>query len=242
MKKKKQPTKKTILEQLLPSFFSKEFKDKKSIEQQAIAKMKESFAKKKKKLLEDEKVYTEKIKKAIIQSQTQDFLPKKMVSFLPNPLAWWEYKQTIKLIKKRLFIQMDLENGDVWHGYVVLDHGSFLWEGKRYIIKQKYYRYSSTAKAYCGHYHELFALPIAYNIPFDALRKVVREQQPEIQYTTDPKLLEKFTISKLIQMMLDDGNFEKLLQTIFYILIGVGIVGILTFMMTIIIIAKGVLS
>ena len=106
-------------------------------------------------------------------------------------------------------VNMELSNGEVMPFVVRLTNGGFIFDGGWYIIDEKYKYYDNNAKLWCFDYHEELCFPVNKRINLGELKKVIYEDNDvELETAINPKSLQKFMESTVIQKLLAGAEME----------------------------------
>jgi len=106
-------------------------------------------------------------------------------------------------------VNMELSNGEVMPFVVRLTNGGFVFDGGWYIIDEKYKYYDNNAKLWCFDYHEELCFPVNKRINLGELKKVIYEDNDvELETAINPKSLQKFMESTVIQKLLAGAEME----------------------------------
>jgi len=106
-------------------------------------------------------------------------------------------------------VNMELSNGENMPFVVRLTNGGFVFDGGWYIIDEKYKYYDNNAKLWCFDYHEELCFPVNKRINLGELKKVIYEDNDvELETAINPKSLQKFMESTVIQKLLAGAEME----------------------------------
>ena len=106
-------------------------------------------------------------------------------------------------------VNMELSNGEVFPFCVKLTNGGFVFDGGWYIIDEKYKFYDNNAKLWCFDYHEELCFPVDKKINLGEMKKVIYEDgDVELETAINPKSLQKFMESTVIQKLLAGAEME----------------------------------
>lgn len=106
-------------------------------------------------------------------------------------------------------VNMELSNGEVMPFVVRLKNGGFVFDEGWYIIDEKYKFYDNNAKLWCFDYHEELCFPINRRVNLGELKKVIYEDADiELETAINPKSLQKFMESTVIQKLLAGAEME----------------------------------
>lgn len=153
---------------------------------------------------------------------------------------WYSIKGIIDKIKigwfpdKTVVINMELRNGFFRRFIVVERKGCFFYRGNQYIFDQECRYYSIDDQLWCYDYHEDYSLPIKRKIPIGETKKLISSSSiQEIEYMTNPSVVEKFTKSKIIEAIMKGAEldaFMRQLRLMMIITMIAGIIHLLLFM------------
>ena len=131
-------------------------------------------------------------------------------------------------------VNMELSNGEVFPFVIRLTNGGFLFDGGWYIIDEKYKYYDNNAKLWCFDYHEELCFPVDKRIKITALKKAIYEDgEVELETAINPKSLQKFMESTVIQKLLSGAEMEDSMRKMkMYMIITMIVTGV-TLLLTI---------
>ena len=146
---------------------------------------------------------------------------------------YWDYKQRRiynKMIAQAVDVEMELNNG--YHrSFLVVDDGQdgFIFLGKKYIFDRDCLYYNIDKKIFCYDYHEDFPLPVKREIPVKELKEFIisdnaknSQVTKQIEYACNPRTLQKWISSNIIEAMLQGGMLYKIL-IIIAVLVGINL-------------------
>jgi hypothetical protein len=106
-------------------------------------------------------------------------------------------------------VNMELSNGEVFPFVIKLTNGGFVFDGGWYIIDEKYKFYDNNAKLWCFDYHEELCFPVNKRIKITEIKKKIYEDgDVELETAINPKSLQKFMESTVIQKLLAGAEME----------------------------------
>jgi len=106
-------------------------------------------------------------------------------------------------------VNMELSNGEVFPFVVKLTNGGFVFDNGWYIIDEKYKYYDNNAKLWCFDYHEELCFPVNKKIKIaDIKKKIYEDGDVELETAINPKSLQKFMESTVIQKLLAGAEME----------------------------------
>lgn len=125
-------------------------------------------------------------------------------------ITGWKYKLTNKYNPlSTVKINMELSNGQEFPFIVKIKNGGFIFDNGFYIIDEKYKYYDANAKLWCFDYHEELAFPIDKQVKIsDVKKKLYESNEIELETAVNPKSLQKFMESTVIQKVLAGGQME----------------------------------
>ena len=110
-------------------------------------------------------------------------------------------------------VNMELSNGEVMPFVVRIVNGGFIFDGGFYIIDEQYKYFDNNAKLWCFDYHEELCFPINKRINLCELKKEIYEDEDvELETAINPKSLQKFMESTVIQKLLAGAEMEDSMQ------------------------------
>lgn len=126
-------------------------------------------------------------------------------------LGYWKDKwKTSRHEDKVVFINFELKNGFFRHFIVKEKEGAFNYNDKMYIFDLSCKYYNMDNKLWCYDYHEDFCLPIRRSIPIEEIKKVIYHSGiTDVEYATNPALLEKFVDSKIIEAIMRGAQLDE---------------------------------
>jgi len=125
-------------------------------------------------------------------------------------------------------VNMELSNGEVMPFVVKINNGGFVFDGGWYIIDEQYKFYDNNAKLWCFSYHEELSFPVNKKIVLSDLKKVIYEDdEVELETAINPKSLQKFMESTVIQKLLAGAEMEDSMRKMkMYMIITMIITGV----------------
>ena len=131
-------------------------------------------------------------------------------------------------------VNMELTNGEVMPFVTRIKDGGFVFDNGWYIIDEKYKYYDNNAKLYCFDYHEELCLPINKKIKLDEIKKKIYEDEDvELETAINPKSLQKFMESTVIQKLLAGAEMEDSMRKLKMFMIITMIVTIVTLLLVV---------
>ena len=123
---------------------------------------------------------------------------------------------------------MELSNGEVMPFVTKISNGGFIFDGGYYIIDEKYKYYDNNAKLWCFDYHEELCFPVNKKINLGELKKKIYEDSDvELETAINPKSLQKFMESTVIQKLLAGAEMEDSLRRLkMFMIITIAVTGI----------------
>jgi hypothetical protein len=107
-------------------------------------------------------------------------------------------------------VNMELTNGSVMPFVVRIVNGGFIFDGGFYIIDEQYKYYDTNARLWCFDYHEELCFPVDKKINLSELKKAIYEDNDvELETAINPKSLQKFMESTVIQKLLAGAEMEN---------------------------------
>lgn len=141
----------------------------------------------------------------------------------------WRYKLMSKYHPlSTIKINMELSNGEVMPFVTKISNGGFIFDGGYYIIDEKYKYYDNNAKLWCFDYHEELCFPVNKKINLGELKKKIYEDSDvELETAINPKSLQKFMESTVIQKLLAGAEMEDSLRRLkMFMIITIAVTGI----------------
>lgn len=106
-------------------------------------------------------------------------------------------------------VNMELSNGEVFPFCIRLTNGGFVFDEGWYIIDEKYKYYDNNAGLWCFDYHEELCFPVDKKINLGEMKKIIYEDgDVELETAINPKSLQKFMESTVIQKLLAGAEME----------------------------------
>ena len=106
-------------------------------------------------------------------------------------------------------VNMELSNGEMMPFVTKLKEGGFLFDNGWYIIDEKYKYYDNNANLWCFDYHEELCFPVGKRINIGKMKKNIYESDAvELETAINPKSLQKFMESTVIQKLLAGAEME----------------------------------
>jgi len=131
-------------------------------------------------------------------------------------------------------INMELSNGEVMPFCIRLTNGGFLFDGGWYIVDEKYKYYDNNAKLWCFDYHEELCFPVNKKLNLGMLKKIIYEDDDiELETAINPKTLQKFMESTVIQKLLAGAEMEDSMRKMKMYMIVTIVVTSVTLLLTI---------
>jgi hypothetical protein len=125
--------------------------------------------------------------------------------------AYWKDKwKRIKHADKIVLIHFELSNGFHRQFLAKEKEGGFNYKDKLYIFDLNFRYYDIDAQLWCYDYHENFTLPIKRSIPIEEIKKYIfNSGVTDVEYATNPSLLEKFIDSKIIEAIMRGAQLDE---------------------------------
>jgi hypothetical protein len=110
-------------------------------------------------------------------------------------------------------VNMELSNGEMFPFVVRLTNGGFVFDNGWYIIDEKYKYFDNNARLWCFDFHEELCFPVDKKIKISEIKKMVYEDGDlELETAINPKSLQKFMESTVIQKLLAGAEMEDSLR------------------------------
>jgi hypothetical protein len=139
---------------------------------------------------------------------------------------WLKPRYLIKRIKLRFLphisylINMELNNGMHTTFIVQEKEGLFKFRGKKYVFDDSLKYYHLPSGLFAFNYHEGFAMPIIAKIDLNEVQKITADSNiTEIEYMTNPAVLERFTVSKIAEGIMKGQQLDAFFRQIRLIVI-----------------------
>jgi len=131
-------------------------------------------------------------------------------------------------------VNMELSNGEVMPFCIKLHNGGFVFDNGWYIIDEKYKYFDNNAKLWCFDFHEELCFPVNKKINLGNVKKAIYEDgDVELETAINPKSLQKFMESTVIQKLLAGAEMEDSMRRMkMYMIITMIITGV-TLLLTI---------
>lgn len=131
-------------------------------------------------------------------------------------------------------VNMELSNGEVMPFCIRLHNGGFVFDGGWYIIDEKCKYYDNNAKLWCFDFHEELCFPVDKKINLAKIKKAIYEDNDiELETAINPKSLQKFMESTVIQKLLAGAEMEDSMRKMkIYMIITLVVTGV-TLLLTI---------
>jgi len=131
-------------------------------------------------------------------------------------------------------VNMELSNGENMPFVIKLTNGGFVFDGGWYIIDEKMKYYDNNAKLWCFDFHEELCFPVDKKINLGDVKKAIYEDGDiELETAINPKSLQKFMESTVIQKLLAGAEMEDSMRRMkMYMIITMVITGV-TLLLTI---------
>ena len=125
-------------------------------------------------------------------------------------------------------VNMELSNGEMFPFCIKLTNGGFVFDDGWYIIDEKYKYYDNNAKLWCFDFHEELCFPVDKKIKITQLKnKIYEDGDVELETAINPKSLQKFMESTVIQKLLAGAEMEDSMRRMkMYMIITLVIVGV----------------
>lgn len=127
----------------------------------------------------------------------------------------------LKYKKHHLLIRMEMRSGD--HEEFLVDAQNFYgfkFKEGFYLFDNELKYYVASSKIYAMDFHQDYCLPIRRRIPLSEISKVL-ESLPdmEIENATNPKVLQKFAISKIAEGVMQGQQMSDMFKKITIMLV-----------------------
>jgi len=132
----------------------------------------------------------------------------------PLDIRGWKYKLWSKYHPlSTIKVNMELSNGEVFPFVVKLHNNGFVFDNGWYIIDEKYKYYDNNAKLWAFDFHEELCFPVDKRIKISDVKKDIYESDDvELETAINPKSLQKFMESTVIQKLLAGAEMEDSLR------------------------------
>ena len=131
---------------------------------------------------------------------------------ITNKRKFWKHKFTPK--SQLVLCNIELNTGDHEQVPVKVVGKSFKIYGKRYLVNEEFLYYNRTFAMWSGDWHEDCSIQIQRLLPAQEIKEKLIEQNMEVVNNVNPKILEEFTVSEVIQKVFQgqalDGLFKFL--------------------------------
>ena len=136
---------------------------------------------------------------------------------LTNKRRFWKFK--FKNPSVLILANMQLNTGDYESAIVRVQGKSFILYGKRYLVDDEKLYFNRTFKMWCLNYHEDLSipvkkthafLPVDENIPAQEIKKELESTKIDVVNNINPKVLQDFTTSEVIQKVFQGQEMEGL--------------------------------
>ena len=147
----------------------------------------------------------------------------------------WKYRLMSKYHPlSTIKVNMELSNGECMPFVIKLTNGGFVFDGGWYIIDEKYKYYDNNANLWCFDYHEELCFPVNKKINLGEIKKKIYEdEEVELETAINPKSLQKFMESTVIQKLLAGAEMEDSMRKMkMYMIVTMIITGV-TLLLTI---------
>ena len=131
-------------------------------------------------------------------------------------------------------VNMELSNGEMFPFVVRLTNNGFVFDNGWYIIDEKYKYFDNNAKMWCFDFHEELCFPVDKKIKISEIKKKIYEDgDVELETAINPKSLQKFMESTVIQKLLAGAEMEDSMRKMkMYMIVTMVITGV-TLLLTI---------
>jgi len=131
-------------------------------------------------------------------------------------------------------VNMELSNGEMMPFVIKLTNGGFVFDNGWYIIDEKMKYYDNNAKLWCFDFHEELCFPVDKKIKISEIKKTIYEDgDVELETAINPKSLQKFMESTVIQKLLAGAEMEDSMRKMkMYMIVTMVITGV-TLLLTI---------
>ncbi len=141
----------------------------------------------------------------------------------------WKYRLMSKYHPlSTIKVNMELTNGEVMPFVVKLENGGFKFDNGWYIIDEKYKYFDNNARLWCFDFHEELCFPVSKKINLSEIKKAIYEgNDVELETAINPKSLQKFMESTVIQKLLAGAEMEDSMRKMkMYMIITMVITGV----------------
>lgn len=128
----------------------------------------------------------------------------------------WKYKLRNKHHPlSSIKVNMELSNGEVMPFVTTIKDGGFVFDKGFYIVDENAKYFDNNARMWCFDYHEELCFPVKKQIRLHAVKEEVYSgDDVELETAINPKSLQKFMESTVIQKLLAGAEMEDSLARI----------------------------
>jgi len=142
--------------------------------------------------------------------------------------TWWKKWKLQRKKPEAMLINMELENGMFATMLVFAADNGFKFKNKKYLFDDSLKTYNVSSGLYQLDYHENYCLPIQKKLPIQEITKAIAATGiSDLEYATNPSVLEKFINSKIAEMVLRGGALDAFMRQIRLLLWVIAIMGLL---------------
>jgi hypothetical protein len=182
------------------------------------------------------------VKKKLSEEESKDNSKTKPHDVLAPKNRWWSIRYLLQQRKRfskdniNFMINMELSNGFITNfiAYPDQKEGSFKYLGRKYIVDQSMKYYCLSSSMWCLDYHQNFSAPIQRKILVKDIKdEIINDDNIEIEYATNPSLIEEFTNSKIAEGIMRGRQMDELLKQLrlmMLIVIGIGLAHFLIYL------------
>ena len=179
-------------------------------------------------LLEKERVKTDKVKLKILREHEKQILKEKFKKEKQERKAlfnvikhrkWNDWRGWINQIKDAYFpgqtmlICMELRNGMHTQYMIMLKGNSFMYKDGEYVIDQTLKYYNIAAKMWCLDYHQDIPVPIKRIVPVQDIKNSIElEGITDIDTALNPQTLRQFIIGEFVQKIMKGEEMDKVFK------------------------------
>ena len=138
---------------------------------------------------------------------------------LTNKRRFWKFKFANPSVL--ILANMELNTGDHEMAIVRVTGKSFVLYGNRYLVDEEKLYFNRTFKMWCSNYHEDLSIPVQNKytfipvdstIPAQEIKRELEEKDIDVVNNINPKVLQDFTTSEVIQKVFQGQEMEGLFR------------------------------
>jgi len=129
---------------------------------------------------------------------------------ITNKRRFWKHKFTSP--SQLILCNLELNTGDHEIIPVKVVGKSFTIYGKRYLVNEEFLYFNRTFKMWYGDYHEDCSIQIQRKLPAQEIKQKLQDMQLEVVNNVNPKILEEFTTSEVIQKVFQGQEMEGIFR------------------------------